>query len=64
MVRRSWALTLEHLGGGLGQLDEDTAINLEKAEQLECLSLLRVNLVDTTSRQYSKCCKETGTITP
>ena len=38
---------LEHLNGGLGQTDEDTVVDLEKAEELEGLALLGVNLVDT-----------------
>ena len=38
---------LEHLNGGLGQLDEDTIVDLEKTEQLEGLALLGVDLVDT-----------------
>lgn len=38
---------LEHLGGGLGQLDEDTVVDLEKTEELESLALLGVDLVDT-----------------
>lgn len=38
---------LQHLKGGLGQLDEDTVVDLEKTEELESLPLLGVNLVDT-----------------
>lgn len=38
---------LEHLGGGLGQADEDTVVDLEKTEELESLALLGVDLVDT-----------------
>jgi hypothetical protein len=38
---------LEHLDGGLGQLDEDTIVDLEETEKLEGLALLGVNLVDT-----------------
>lgn len=38
---------LEHLGGGLGQTDEDTVVDLKKTEELEGLALLGVNLVDT-----------------
>ena len=38
---------LQHLGGGLGQADEDTVVDLEKTEELEGLALLGVNLVDT-----------------
>jgi hypothetical protein len=38
---------LQHLGGGLGELDEDTVVDLEKTEELEGLALLGVDLVDT-----------------
>ncbi len=38
---------LQHLGGGLGQTDEDTVVDLEKTEELESLALLGVDLVDT-----------------
>ena len=38
---------LEHLGGGLGDTDEDTVVDLEKTEELESLALLGVDLVDT-----------------
>ena len=37
----------EHLAGRLGQLDEDTIVDLEKTEELEGLALLGVDLVDT-----------------
>jgi hypothetical protein len=40
---------LEHLGGGLGQLDEDTVVDLEETEKLEGLALLGVDLVDTVN---------------
>lgn len=40
-------LTLEHLGGCLGQLDEYTIVDLKKAKKLEGLALLGINLVDT-----------------
>jgi hypothetical protein len=39
---------LQHLGGGLGEPDEDTVVDLEKTEELEGLALLGVDLVDTT----------------
>jgi hypothetical protein len=38
---------LQHLGGGLGEPDEDTVVDLEKTEELEGLALLGVDLVDT-----------------
>jgi hypothetical protein len=38
---------LEHLGGGLGDLDEDTVVDLEETEQLEDLAGLGGHLVDT-----------------
>lgn len=38
---------LEHLGGGFGQANEDTIVDLQEAEELEGLALLGVNLVDT-----------------
>jgi hypothetical protein len=38
---------LEHLSGGLGHLDENAIVDLEKTEQLEGLALLGVDLVDT-----------------
>jgi hypothetical protein len=38
---------LQHLGGGLGEPDEDAIVDLEKTEELEGLALLGVDLVDT-----------------
>lgn len=38
---------LQHLSGGLGQADEDTAVDLEETKELQGLALLGVNLVDT-----------------
>lgn len=38
---------LEHLGDGLGDLDEDTVVDLEETEKLEDLAGLRGHLVDT-----------------
>lgn len=38
---------LQHLQRGLREPDEDAVVDLEKAEQLEGLALLRINLVDT-----------------
>jgi len=46
-VGNEWLDDLEHLAGGLGELDEDTVVDLEKTEELESLALLGVNLVDT-----------------
>lgn len=39
--------TLEHLQGGLGQLDENTIVDLEETKELQRLAFLRVDLVDT-----------------
>lgn len=38
---------LEHLGGGLGNLDEDTVVDLEETEELKNLAGLGGHLVDT-----------------
>lgn len=38
---------LQHLSGGLGDLDEDTVVDLEETEELEDLAGLGGNLVDT-----------------
>ena len=38
---------LEHLRGGLGEANEDTVVDLEETEKLQCLTLLWVDLVDT-----------------
>lgn len=38
---------LQHLNGGLGDLDEAAVVDLEKTEELQGLALLGVNLVDT-----------------
>jgi hypothetical protein len=40
---------LQHLGGGLGEPDENTIVDLEKTEELEGLALLGVDLVDTAN---------------
>jgi len=37
----------QHLDGGLGQSDKDTVVDLEETEQLQGLSLLGIDLVDT-----------------
>lgn len=41
---------LEHLSGGLGDLDEDAVVDLEETEELEDLAGLGGNLVDTARR--------------
>jgi hypothetical protein len=38
---------LQHLSGGLGDLDEDAIVDLEKTQKLEGLALLGIDLVDT-----------------
>ena len=38
---------LDHLGGSLGDTDEDTVVDLQETEQLEDLAGLRGDLVDT-----------------
>ena len=45
---------LQHLHGGLGHLDEDTIVNLEKSEELQGFAFLGINLVDTldTNNEY------------
>ena len=43
---------LEHLGGGLGQADEDTVVDLEKTQQLEDLAGLGGNVVDTLDADH------------
>ena len=42
-----WLGDLQHLGGGLGEADEDTRVDLDQTEKLEGLALLWVDLVDT-----------------
>lgn len=42
-----WLDHLEHVGGGLVQLDEDTVVDLSKSEQLQDLLWLWSKLVDT-----------------
>jgi len=44
---------LEHLKSGLGELDEDTVVDLKKTEELESLALLGINLVDTERNNVS-----------
>jgi uncharacterized protein YutE (UPF0331/DUF86 family) len=36
--------------GSLGELDEDTVVDLEETEELKDLARLRSDLVDTTGR--------------
>jgi hypothetical protein len=38
---------LQHLHGSLGKLNEDAIVDLKQAQQLQCLALLGVNLVDS-----------------
>jgi hypothetical protein len=38
---------LQHLHGRLGELDEDTIVDLEKTKELQGLALLGIDLVDT-----------------
>jgi len=46
-VSDEWLDNLQHLTGSLGELDEDTVVDLEETEEVEGLALLGVNLVDT-----------------
>jgi len=46
-VGDEWLDDPEHLGGSLGQTNEDTVVDLEEAKKLESLALLGVDLVDT-----------------
>lgn len=41
---------LDHLSGGLGDTNEDTVVDLEKAEKLKDLARLGWDLVDTATR--------------
>jgi hypothetical protein len=38
---------LQHLHGSLGELDEDTVVDLEQTKELQSLALLGIDLVDT-----------------
>ena len=42
----------EHLLGSFGDLNEDTIVDLQKAEELQDLAGLGGNLVDTGTGQY------------
>jgi len=42
-----WLNDSQHLDGSLGQLHEDTIVDLEKTEELQGFALLGVDLVDT-----------------
>jgi len=42
-----WVDNGEHLGGGLGETDKDTVVDLEETEKLQNLAGLGSNLVDT-----------------
>jgi hypothetical protein len=46
---------LQHLNGSLGELDEDTIVDLEETEKLESLALLGINLVDTRAELATEC---------
>lgn len=46
-IRDVWVDNCEHFLGGLGQLDENTVVDLQKTEELEDLAGLGSNLVDT-----------------
>lgn len=46
-VGNPWLDNLQHLEGGLGHADKDTVVNLEESEELEDLSGLWCDLVDT-----------------
>jgi hypothetical protein len=46
-VGNEWLDNLQHLGGGLGEPDEDTVVDLKETEKLKRLALLGVDLVDT-----------------
>jgi len=43
---------LEHLGGGLGQTNKDTVVDLEKTQQLHDLAGLGGNVVDTLDTDH------------
>jgi hypothetical protein len=38
---------LQHLHGSLGEPDEDAIVDLKQTQKLQCLALLRIDLVDT-----------------
>ena len=46
-VRHERLNNLQHLRGSLGELDEDTVVDLEQAKKLQSLALLGIDLVDT-----------------
>lgn len=46
-VGNVWVNNGQHLSSSLGELDEDSVIDLEKTEKLQDLARLRSNLVDT-----------------
>jgi hypothetical protein len=39
--------TLQHLQGSLGEPDENTIVDLQQAQELQCLALFGIDLVDT-----------------
>lgn len=46
-VSNVWLNKLQKLGGSLGELDKDTSVDLQQSQQLQNLSWLWSNLVDT-----------------
>jgi hypothetical protein len=46
-VSNVWLNKLQELSGGLGELDEDTSVDLQQSQQLQNLSWLWCDLVDT-----------------
>lgn len=46
-VSNVWLNKLQELGGSLGELDKDTSVDLQQSQQLQNLSWLWSNLVDT-----------------
>lgn len=46
-IRNERLNDLQHLQRSLGELDENTVVDLQQAKELQSLALLRINLVDT-----------------
>ena len=57
-VGNPWFNNLEHFESSLGHANEDTVVNLEETEELEDLSGLWCNLVDTILELV--CCRRRG----
>jgi hypothetical protein len=53
-VRVTSMLTLKHLQCSLGEPDEDAVVDLQQTQELQCLALLRVNLVDTLDAHHKR----------